>query len=128
MAERLPTLVSRRRLALVVGLAALGLLTLSFGRMLLARYELSQRAEAIRQEIVSLQAEHARLQQELAYWRSDEGLEHLAREQLGWTRPGESGVLVVGAQTPRGQSGSSATHRREVPPNWRRWWDMFFGS
>ena len=128
MAERLPSIVPRRHLLLIAGLAALGLLALSFGRMLLARYELSQRAEAIRQEIGELQGENARLQQELAYWRGDEGVERLAREELGWGRPGESVALVESAGAPRAREAPPAAPSQETVPNWRRWWQFFFGG
>ncbi len=127
MLDRSPRLVARRQLLVIVGLAAVGLLSLSFGRTLLARYELGQRAAAIRQEIDDLQTDHVRLQQELAYWESDEGLEQLAREELGWARPGEGAALVAGAAAPPPEK-LSATHPRSSAPNWRRWLELFFGT
>ncbi len=127
MPERLPTVLPRRHLLLLAGLAAVGLLTLSFGRMLIARYELGERTEAARREIAALQAENASLRQELAYWQSDEGVERLAREELGWARPGETGVVVVGADSPKAWA-PAPRPPREAAPNWQRWWQLFFGG
>lgn len=118
--------VSRRKLALVVGLAAVGLLLVSFGRMVLARHELAQRAAAVEREIAMLREENAALQRELAYWRSDEGLERLAREQLGWARPGESAALVIGEAPPSIRKDSPSALDPRLEPSWRRWWRVFF--
>jgi cell division protein FtsB len=67
---------------------------LSFAQLVLTAYRLQVQAQALRERLATLQAEHQHLQAELRYWQSDEALEKLARERLGWVKPGETLVLV----------------------------------
>ncbi len=119
--------LSQRRLVTIVGIVAGLLLTLSFGQLLLARYEVGQRAEALREDIGVLREQNSMLERELRYWQSDEGIERRAREQLGWARPGDT--LVVVPATPVGSATDAGPRAgpRSRPPNWRRWVTLITG-
>jgi cell division protein FtsB len=99
------------KIAMAVAVAALVLLTLSSARMLFARHELAQRAASLRAEIATLEDESARLQRELTAVQSDAGIERLARETLGWAKPGESAVVIGGLETPTPRPTPAATPR-----------------
>jgi cell division protein FtsB len=117
----------QRRLAIIIGVAACLLLALSFGQLLVARYEVGQRADALRAEIAALREENAALQRDLQYAQSDQGIEQRAREQLGWTKAEDTLVVVPGTPV-AGPAGSDARPApRSRPPNWRRWVTLITG-
>ena len=120
--------ITRRRLAIIVGAAGLGVLLLAFGQMLVTRYEVGQQADALRAEITALREENAALERDLRYWQSDEGIERRAREQLGWAKPGETLVVVAATPSAREASGDQRSKPTSRPPNWRRWVTLIFGS
>jgi len=89
--------------------------------------QLAQNLQQEQQVIEQLQHEHAHLQQQAAYYQDPYVIESEAREQLGYDRPGEHMVVVVGAQNQRPQAPSSA--RPSSPQGfWQVWWDLFFGN
>ncbi|HEY6552518.1 MAG TPA: septum formation initiator family protein [Vicinamibacteria bacterium] len=98
----------RRRaatLASCIALAALVVATLFGDRGMLHLIAQKQRAESLAREIEELRAENQRLASEIVALKSDpDAIEHLAREQLGLARPGETVFLIREAeasQTPR---------------------------
>lgn len=112
----------------LVALAILGLLVFSFGRIAIDRFQLSQESERLRDEIASLQDENRRLRDEVAELQSDAAVERLARERLGWTKPGETAIILV----PNGATVDAAPELEPVPPptsqpTWIRWRQLFFG-
>ncbi len=117
----------QRRLAIIIGVAALLLLALSFGQLLVARYEVGQRADALRAEIAALREENADLQKELQYRQSDQGVERSAREQLGWTKAEDTLVVVPGTPSAGAADSAARTTPRSRPPNWRRWVTLVTG-
>lgn len=116
-----------RTLLLVATISGLILFGLWLGRMLLARDALEARLNAVSGDVASLKAENERLESELGYLQSDEGLERLARDELGWTKPGEGAVIVVGKEAPSVREAPPAPKAPENAPNWLRWWRLFFG-
>jgi len=82
-------------LATVIALIALLVGALFGDRGLLHLIDQRHRAEALAREIDLLQEENARLGQDIAALRSDpRAIERLAREELGFARPGETVFLV----------------------------------
>jgi Tfp pilus assembly protein PilN len=117
----------QRRLAIIIGVAALLLLALSFGQLLVARYEVGQRADSLRAEIAALREENADLQKELQYRQSDQGVEQSAREQLGWTKAEDTLVVVPGTPSAGATDIAARATPRSRPPNWRRWVTLVTG-
>jgi cell division protein FtsB len=113
----------------VAGLViVVAMVLISFGRIMWIGYELGQRAEEIRGEIVQLEDENQQLQAELEYLMTDEAAEELAREKLGWARPGDT-VLVVSSEGSEPVSAAKpAPLARPTPedPIWQRWWQELF--
>jgi cell division protein FtsB len=82
-------------LASVIALVALIVGALFGDRGVLHLIEQRHRAEALARDLGLLEAENARLAQEIAALRSDpRAIERLAREELGLVRPGETVFLV----------------------------------
>ena len=89
-----------RRLVVVGVVAVLALVGQSFARLAVAEYQLHAQEQQLRGDVAKLAKENAALQAQVAYLRSDAGLEKLAREKLGWTRPGETAVVVIRTDPP----------------------------
>ena len=82
-------------LASIIALVALIVGALFGDRGLLHLIDQRQRAEALAREVEELQAENAQLVTEIAALRTDpRAIERLAREELGFARPGETVFLV----------------------------------
>jgi len=87
-------------LASVIALVALIVGALFGDRGVLHLIEQRHRAQALAHELGLLQAENARLAEEIVALRSDpRAIEKLAREELGLLRPGETVFLVREAGT-----------------------------
>ncbi len=88
----------RRRaatLASCIVLVALVVAALFGDRGMLHLIAQKQRAESLARDIDELRAENQRLASEIVALKSDPGsIEHLAREQLGLARPGETVFLI----------------------------------
>ena len=114
---------------LLAGLVIIvSMVLLSFGRIMWMGYELTQRAEQIRGEIVQLEDENQRLQAELEYLRTDEAAEELAREKLGWARPGDTVLVVSSEESEVVPAAKPAPSAEPTPadPIWQRWWQELF--
>jgi cell division protein FtsB len=80
----------------IVACVPLGLLfALSFARIVVADYAIHQQKAMLETEISTLKQENARLNQRIAVLSTDAGVELLAREELGWVRPGDTAVVVM---------------------------------
>lgn len=83
------------RLVVLVGLGVALYFAASFANLALTGYRLSLHASHLKGEIAALQREYQRLQSEVAYLQTDAALEKMAREQLGWAKPGETAIILV---------------------------------
>ncbi|MCL4459802.1 MAG: septum formation initiator family protein [Chloroflexi bacterium] len=118
-----------RRFLFAAVLAIVVYLLLSFGGLVMSGYKLNQQAEQLRREIALLKAENEALQKRLSALQTDEELERLAREDLNWVKPGEVLVLPIKQQeglSSAPQSSNEASGKDGYPPNWRRWWALFW--
>ena len=91
-------------------------------------HELRGRAERLRLEIDQLQARNLELKRQREYFKSDQYIERVAREELGLIKPTEIPIVVV--VTP---DAVAAPRRTAAPPvdersNPQRWWDAFFAG
>lgn len=83
-----------RQLLIAGSLVVFALVALSFGRVLIVEYRLSLQKEALEAQVLRLAAENRRLEARARYLQTDAGIEELAREELGWTKPGDTAVVV----------------------------------
>ena len=106
---------------LVVG----GLLAFQFGRQVYANWEIGQRAAEIQAEIAAVEAENARLQDELHYVESEAFIGAEARRLANLGASGEE-VLIIpeGAEAPLPEDLAAV---EQPKPLLQQWWELFFG-
>lgn len=97
-----------RQLAWFSILVALGLAAVSFGRVTLEAYQLGLQRQQLQGEVSALQTENRQLKARVDDLQTDSAIERLARQELGWTRPGDVLVIVSGQ---RPAPGSEAPKR-----------------
>ena len=89
--------------------------------------QLMQRLITTEQQTQQAQEYHNSLQQQASYYSNPAVIETEARERLGYVRPGETPVVVVGANNPPSHPTPPAP--KPSPPQnfWQEWWNIFFG-
>lgn len=92
--------VVSRRLAVVALAAVVVLVAISFARVVLASYQLESQKADLERQITGLKTENARLQGQVTALQTDAEIERLARQELGWTKPGDTEVIVSGVPSP----------------------------
>jgi len=96
LSDRLGFLQLPLRYLIALGVSVLlALAVLSFVRVTVADLELRAQQQSLERDIASLKVENARLRGQLTYLQTDAAVEKLAREQLGWTKPGDTAVVVI---------------------------------
>ena len=89
---------------------------------------LMQRVQEAQQQTQQLQAYHDNLVRQASHYADPVVIESEARQELGYVRPGEHPVVVVGSNQQEQQS-TSHPARSTAPPNfWQQWWNVFFGK
>src|SRR5690348_4381336 len=90
--------------------------------------QLMQQLSATRAQTQQAQNYHNSLAQQASHYRDPAVIEQEARERLGYVRPGERPVVIVGGgQTP---TQTKAPAKKAAPPQnfWQTWWNIFFGN
>jgi hypothetical protein len=75
-----------------------------------------------------LQREHNSLVQQANHYQDPYVIESEARQQLGYARPGEHVVVMVGSGTQGQQQTSSPQKQSSAQGFWQAWWNLFFGN
>jgi cell division protein FtsB len=91
-------------------------------------HELRGRAERLRVEIDQLQAKNGELERQKQYLHSDQFIEKVAREQLGYIKPTESSIVVVYKPGVPSTPAAVTAPKVDDRSNPQRWWDYFFGD
>jgi cell division protein FtsB len=114
----------------VVWVTALVCLAFLLGSLVQAwsNSQLMQNLLREQQATQQLQHEHAHLEQQASYYQDPYVIESEAREQLGYERPGEHVVVVVGMQNQKRAPASSSGKGSPTQGFWQAWWDLFFGN
>lgn len=103
-----------------------GFLAIQIGREVYANWAIRQRAAEIREEIAAVEAENERLEEELAYLRSDAFVSAEARRLTNLGLPGEQ-VLII----PPGREEPLPPELAPKPPPpkplLQQWVELFFG-
>ena len=121
--RRVRPLMTRRVAAIAICLASVYLMMLTSQRALDA-YRITAEVDAVRREILALRTRNSDLQAELSSGRSDEDIERIAREDLGFVKPGDHAVILL---WPNRDSPGAAPRTLEEAgaPNWREWFRLF---
>lgn len=90
--------------------------------------QLTQSLQRAQQATQQLQQQHSKLEQQAKHYADPYVIESEARQQQGYTRPGEHVVIVANAQKPN-QPQAPSTRKKSSPSNfWQAWWNLFFGN
>ena len=127
---RVPALsLPYRQVAIAASLAVLALVAISFARLLITEYQLKLQKQALEEQIAQLRTENQDLRAEIDYLQTDAAIEKLARDELGWTKPGDTAVIVV-----RGKSSEPRTipakgsRPSTVEAPWQRWLRLLYSE
>lgn len=116
-----------RNILVILGLLVAVVLLIDFNRRMEELNSLNAKLESVHAEATTIMQTQEALITKVAYATSDAAVEQWAYENK-WVREGEHPVQLV----PDG--GASPTlvptpaPQAENPPNWRIWWQLFFGS
>ncbi len=89
---------------------------------------LSQSLQREQQAAQQLQNEHSSLAQQASYYRDPYIIESEARQELGYARPGEHVVVVVGVANQSQHQTSPTSSKPASQGFWQTWWNLFFGN
>jgi cell division protein FtsB len=111
----------------VTGLVCLAFL---FGTLTQAwtNNQLMQQLQKEQQKLQQARVQHEHLAQAASYYNDPSVIEKEAREQLGYIRPGEQPVVIVGTSVksqPKAQASSDTTSPQGY---WLQWWKLFVGD
>lgn len=108
-------------LLLAVGISLL--LIINGTKRILSLRTTSQRVAEAQERLEKLNQENEALKRELEYKKSEQFAEEEIRNKLGLAKRGEAVVVL-----PKENSQQSKVENEQPEPNWRKWWDFFFGS
>jgi len=113
---------------LVVAVAAvIGLiLIVSLVQEMNRRYQVQREVQALQQEVTSAERKVIELDQLNQYFRTDAFQERLARENLNYSAPGETVVLIPEEAAPVEVESSVISEEPEVYSPPMKWWRIFF--
>ena len=89
---------------------------------------LMRQAQDAQQQIQQLQAYHDQLVQQTQYYSTPYVIESEARQNLGYIRPGEHLIVIVGSNQQGQQNTPYNSHPPEIQNFWPQWWNVFFGN
>jgi cell division protein FtsB len=75
-----------------------------------------------------LQNTHNSLATQASYYQDPYVIESEARQHLGYARPGEHVVVVVGENNQNQAQGVPTTHQVASQNFWQAWWQILFGN
>src|SRR5579885_3324209 len=129
MLRRSPIAFPLRHVVIVTLLTMCVLVVVSFARLAITEYQLNLQKQALEQKISELKQENQRLRANIDYLQTDAAIEKLAREELGWTKPGDTAVIVLTDQPAPGPvPPPSPSSTPPSVPAWQQWWNLFFAS
>ncbi len=116
-----------RNVLFLAGIFLLIVLLMDFSRRLDELDRLSKQLAVVQQQATSVMNTQVALMTQVAYSSSDQAVEEWAYEEGKWVRPGETLVEIAPAAnvTP---TPVPLLPTEETVPNWRIWWELFFGE
>ena len=116
-----------RNILIVIGLFLAVVLLVDFNRRMEELDRLSTRLDSVRVEATAVIGTQTALAGQVAYATSDAAVAEWAYDNK-MSRPGEHPVGVVPGETITSTPEPSTTSQSNTLPNWRIWWELFFGK
>ena len=88
----------------------------------------AQLVQVAQQQLKREQDHNKDLAKAASYYQNSSVVENEARQQLGYTRPGEHPVVVVGSSDAQPQVTKKRATTQAQQGFWQDWWNAFFGS
>ncbi|MBC7265307.1 MAG: septum formation initiator family protein [Chloroflexi bacterium] len=109
---------------------------ISFVGKAIEAYQLQRQVSLLEAQVKALEKEGAALEDQLEYVRSDAYVEKVVREQLKWSRPGETVFLPLprlanrtqASPLPTTPAGPALVTTPQWQSHWPEWWALLFGS
>ncbi|GAC1387443.1 MAG: hypothetical protein NVSMB33_17030 [Ktedonobacteraceae bacterium] len=111
----------------ITGLICLALLLASLAQAW-SNSQLMQRVQTAQQQLEQTQQHHTALTKLAAHYQDPFVIENEARQQLGYIRPGEHPVVIIGANNQKQLTSSHTTPPPTEQGYWHEWWKAFFGN
>ncbi|MDP3724261.1 MAG: septum formation initiator family protein [bacterium] len=113
----------KRKLFLLAAVVFMAVIDVNLVREIVRLARSGERLSEAESRVLSLQKENEELKDQSRTVASDRFIEKEAREKLGLVRPGEVVVYV-----PEGEKKTVVSSLVDDRPNWKKWWDVFFGE
>lgn len=105
--------------------------SVNFVNQIIRQAQLEQYRDTLALEVAQQTTRNAQIKQQVEYVESSEYAELVAREQLGFARPGDV-VMMPTYPNQTSESADAATILQDTPaidtgpaqPNWKRWWQF----
>lgn len=126
--------VLRSKVFVVAAVLVFVVMAYFLSRVITKKYEVAQEIKTIKERRETMVKENQRLQDMLAYLKTDAYQEKAARENLGLQKPGETVVAVEekDAEVVRTEEEFQPATTSAVPtaylPSFRKWYNYFFAS
>ncbi len=120
--------VKWKNILFVLGMFLVVILLLDFSRRLDELDRLTTQLESVSAEATAVMQTQEALMTQVAYASSDASVEEWAYEDGKWVRTGETLVEIVPAGNATPTAEVVPTAQVNEQPNWRIWWELFFGD
>jgi len=116
-----------RNILIIFGLLLAVVFLMDFNRRMEELNRLTAQLNAVRAEATAVIATQTALAGQVAYATSDSAVEEWAYENR-MVRPGEHPVVIVPEANVTPTSEPALVPQVVEVPNWRIWWELFFGT
>lgn len=117
-----------RHVFITLGLLLLVVLVMDFNRRMEALNRLTSQVEKVRLEGTAVMQTQETLMTQVAFASSTEAVEEWAYREGHWVREGENPIGLVPAGNVTPSPAPASTPLEQNLPNWRIWWELFFGD
>jgi cell division protein FtsB len=117
-----------RSILVVAGLFLAMLLVMSFNQRMADYQRMRNQLATVRLEATAVMQTQVALVTQVGYASSTEAVEEWAYEDSRWVRPGETLIILVPVGEPTPASPAAPPPVSTELPNWRIWWELFFGD
>jgi len=87
---------------------------------------LAQQVQQEQQSLQQVRDQNTHLKQAADYYKDPAVVESEARQQLGYIRPGEHAVIIIGADDQQQHNTQPTKPAPQQQGHWQDWWNIFF--
>lgn len=91
------------------------------------QYQQQREVQTLQSELTGLKARNSELRTQVSELKTPQGVEKMARENLGLVKPGEKAYVVTGPGSEPTSTTDIVTEKQSKPPLYRQALDALFG-